>query len=103
MSYMYAKQHLPVLTSAPLQTSRYICVKSCFKDDMRTFGVFEWRVERGSLTQLGGLAKNKGVGPEFGDGGGVENGVAHRLSEAGGCDDVQHVGSSPQSSDDTAE
>lgn len=39
--------------------------------------VFEWRVERGSLTQLGGLAKNKGVGPEFSDGGGVENVVTH--------------------------
>lgn len=44
---------------------------------MRTFNVFEWRVERGSLTQLGGLAKNKGVGPEFSDGGGVENVVTH--------------------------
>lgn len=65
--------------------------------------MFEWRIESGSLTQLGGLAKNKGVGPEFSDGGGVENGVTHRLSEAAGCDDVQHVGSSPQSSDDTAE
>lgn len=70
---------------------------------MRTFSVFEWRVERGSLTQLGGLAKHKGVGPEFSDGGGVENVVTHRLSEAAGRDDAQHVGSGPQSSDDTAE
>ncbi len=54
-------------------------------------------------TQLRSLAENKGVGPEFADGGAVEAGVTHRLSEAAGCEDVQHVQSSPQSSDDTAE
>lgn len=55
------------------------------------------------LTQLGGLAKNEGVGPELGDGGAVETGVTHRLSEAAGCEDVHHVEASPQRSDDTAE
>ena len=31
----------------------------------------------GNLTELGGLAKNKSVGPEFGDGGAVETVVTH--------------------------
>lgn len=65
-------------------------------------GLYEERLEGGSLTQLGGLAQNKGVGPEFADGGAVEAGVAHRLSEAAVCEDVQHVQSSPQRSDDAA-
>lgn len=60
-------------------------------------------MEGGGLTQLGGLAQNEGVGPEFGDGGAVEAGVTHRLPEAAVCDYVQHVQSSPQCSDDAAE
>lgn len=58
---------------------------------------------RGGLTQLRDLAENKGVGPELGDGGGVELVVAHRPSEAAGCDDVHHVEARPQSSNDAAE
>lgn len=59
------------------------------------------RIGSGSLTQLGGLAENEGVCPEFGDGGAVETGVTHRLSEAAGCEDVKHVESGPESSYDT--
>ena len=67
-----------------------------------TFGFISGDKRRG-LTQLGGLAKNKGVGPELGDGGAVETDVTHRLSEAAICEDVQHVRARPDCSDDAAE
>lgn len=63
---------------------------------------YEKRDDR-RLTQLWCLAKNKGVGPEFADGGAVEADVTHRLSEAVGCEDVHHVQSCPHRSYDAAE
>lgn len=57
----------------------------------------------GRLTKFGGFAKNKSVGPEFGDGCAVETVVTHRLLEAAAREHVHHVHSGPDCSDDAAE
>lgn len=56
-----------------------------------------------SLTQLRSFAEREGVGPEFGDGGAVEDVIAHRVPEAGSSDHVQHVEPGAQGSGDAAE
>lgn len=50
-----------------------------------------------SLTQFRGFAENKGVRPEFSDGGTIKTGITHWLSEAAVGEDMKHVESGPNS------
>lgn len=59
------------------------------------------KINRGDLTELRGLANSKSVGPKLGDGCIVETIVTHGLFETALCDNVQHVFSGPDRSDNT--
>ena len=54
------------------------------------------------LTEFWSFAEDEGVGPELADGSVVETLVADGVSEAAGAQDVGHVGTGPNRSDDAA-
>lgn len=58
---------------------------------------------RPELTQLRRFAQDEGVGPELADGSVVETLIADGLSEAASAQDVQHVGTGPNRSNDAGD